>query len=399
MTLLTVNAACQEIVKDISPLPLELCFLDQAHGRTLAQDVSANLTQPPFDSSSMDGFAVRFEDLTNLPTRLTLIGESAAGHLFDGTLNAGQAVRIFTGAAVPNGADTIIIQENTEIHEREVKILQSAKIGAHIRPKGLDFHAGDRLLKAGQLLDFRALSLAASMNHDQLAVRQKPKVAIIATGDELQPPGSNIEAGQIVSSTPIGLKSLIEAHGGSVQLMGIAKDDLTCLGGLIDKASEADILVTIGGASVGDHDLVNQALTAAGLDLSFWKIAMRPGKPLMYGKLKQQRVLGLPGNPVSSFICSMIFLLPLIYALLGRNVVAPQTEKAYLSLDMQANGPRAHYIRAKYDVNSKGQMTVMPFDNQDSSLLSLLTQANCLLIRPPHHEACRVGAPVSILRF
>ena len=315
--LMPVEEALALLLQGVAPLPPESVPLIEARGRVLAGSLTAKLTQPPFDASAMDGYAVRSADAATVPTRLGLTGEAAAGHAFAGRIGPLKAIRIFTGAPLPEGADAVVIQEDTARDGGDVIINQATLAGENVRPRGNDFSAGDALFPTGHRLTSRDLMLAASAGHSAVPVARGPVVAILATGDELVPPGTVPRANQIVSSIPTGLAGMIASAGGEPRLIGIARDTLPDLGAKIRQAADADILVTIGGASVGDHDLVQQALTAGGLALAFWRIAMRPGKPLMYGKLGGQRVLGLPGNPVSAMLCAQIFLLPLIRALQG----------------------------------------------------------------------------------
>lgn len=394
MVLLSAADALARITEGLLPLPVESVPLNEARGRVLAEDVAAKLTQPPFNASAMDGYAVRAEDVATLPVTLDLIGESAAGAGFKGDVARGQAVRIFTGAPVPNGADTVVIQENTKAADGAV-IVKEAEPGRHIRPRGQDFKDGEVLLRAGTRLGPRDLMLAAAMNHAELAVRRKPKVAILATGDEVMPPGSELEPDQIVSSVPYGLAALIEKEGGEALSLGIAKDDLESLVTLARAGSAADILLTIGGASVGERDLVASALKSEGLELDFWKVAMRPGKPLLYGRLGSVRVLGLPGNPVSALICAHVFLLPMLRRMLG--LAEEARPEAVLGEGLEANGPREHYMRGVSAWSPHGERVVRPLPSQDSSLMAAFANADCLIVRPANAPAARYGARVKII--
>ena len=396
MALLSVADALARILDGLTPLDTETVALSEAHGRVLAEDLAARLTQPPFDASAMDGYAVRAEDVVTLPVTLQLIGESAAGAGFKGDVRRGQTVRIFTGAPVPNGADTIVIQENAEAAVGAVTVTE-AEPGRHIRPRGQDFNQGEILLHAGTRLGPRELMLAAAMNHAELTVRRKPKVAILATGDEIMPPGTALAPDQIVSSVPYGLAAMIENEGGEALSLGIAKDDPESIVPLARAGSAADILVTIGGASVGDRDLVASALKSEGLKLDFWKVAMRPGKPLLYGRLGSTRLLGLPGNPVSALVCAHVFLLPMLRRMLG---VAPETRPgpdALLGEDLEANGAREHYMRAVSAWSSEGERVVRPLPSQDSSLVAAFASADCLIVRAADAPPARQGARVKII--
>ncbi|MGA8434128.1 MAG: gephyrin-like molybdotransferase Glp [Methyloceanibacter sp.] len=396
MALLSVAEALARVTQGLEPLDAEHVKLDQARGRVLAEDLTSGLTQPPFDASAMDGYAVRAEDVAVLPATLRLIGEALAGRGFAGEVGQGEAVRIFTGAPVPKGADTIVIQENTEIAPSIVTV-KEASPGRYIRPRGQDFTEGEVLLRAGMRLGPRELMLAAAMNHAELPVRRKPKVAILATGDEVVPPGTELERDQIVSSVPAGLAALIEAQGGEPMSLGIAKDTPESLITLARTGSAADILVTVGGASVGERDLVSAALRSEGMELDFWTIAMRPGKPLLYGRLGSQRVLGLPGNPVSALVCGLVFLVPMLRRLLGlREDVRGQVE-AVLGQDLDANGPREHYLRAVSTSGPGGEWLVTPLAAQDSSLMADFARADCLIVRAPDAQALAQGARVTII--
>jgi molybdopterin molybdotransferase len=395
MALLSVAEALARVTEGLVPLVAERVPLDGCRGRVLAEDLAAGLTQPPFDASAMDGYAVRATDVATLPATLRLIGESLAGSGYDGEVSAGETVRIFTGAPVPRGTDTIVIQENTDVAPAMV-IVKEAAPQRHIRPRGQDFATGDVLLRAGLRLGPRELMLAAAMNHAELPVRRKPKVAILATGDEVVPPGTELARDQVVSSVPVGLAALIEAQGGEPMSLGIAKDSAESLITLLRTGSAADILVTIGGASVGERDLVSAALRSEGLELDFWKIAMRPGKPLLYGRLGNQRLLGVPGNPVAALICGLVFLVPMLHRLLGLREDTPGHVEATLGQTVEANGPREHYMRATSQWEP-GERRVTPLPAQDSSLMADFVRADCLIVRPPDAPALPKGARVTII--
>jgi molybdopterin molybdotransferase len=385
--MLSVGEALSRVTAGIGPLERQSVTLEAAHRRVLAEGVAARITQPPFNASAMDGYAVRAEDVATVPCNLSVIGESAAGTPFDGTVSAGEAVRIFTGAEVPVGADTIVIQEDTSREGDAVTVNEGAEAGTFVRPRGFDFSEGDVLLDAGRRLNARDLALAAAMNASAVYVRTKPIVALLATGNELVPPGSELKPGQIISSNPYGLGPMIESAGGCAMCTGIARDTMESLREHIARASDADILVTIGGASVGEHDLVKDALREAGMALDFWKIAMRPGKPLMFGQLGTQRVLGVPG----------IFLLPMIWKLLGLSGVDSGTQSAVLAAPLEKNGLRQHYMRATIETGENGEALVRAVRSQDSSLLSPLSQADCLIVRAPNAPAANEGKKVEIL--
>lgn len=400
---LTVAEALSRVLEACSALQPEQVPLRQAAGRALAHDLRAALTNPSFDASSMDGYAVRAADLAAVPATLTVVGESAAGWPHAGSVKAGEAVRIFTGAPLPDGADTVVIQENTsagpgnvpETVPRTVQVNEAAAKGANIRLRGHDFHEGETVLKAGTVLQARHVLLAASAGHALLAVVRKPIVAIIATGDELVEPSDLPRAAQIVASNSYGLAALVEAAGAQAKVLGIARDTAEDLAQKFAEAEGADILITTGGASVGDHDLVRPALEAQGARLDFYKIAMRPGKPVFFGFMNGMRVLGLPGNPLSAMICARVFLVPLIARLLGRHD-APHAGKARLAAALPENGPRAHYMRATLE-GSPAALRVRALDVQDSAFVRALTQADCLVIQPSHSPALPEGTEVDIL--
>ena len=398
MALLPVDEALQRLLKGATTLPGEMAPLHEAAGRILAEPISAKRTQPPFDASAMDGYAIRSADIAHAPATLSVIGEAQAGRRFDGAVGAGEAVRIFTGAPVPPGADAVLLQEDTRIpRPGEVEALENISTGRHIRKAGLDFSQGDALLPAGRMLDPAALSLAAAANHPNLPVVMRPRVAILATGDELLPPGSEPGPDQIIASNGYGVAALVRADGGEPLDLGIVPDRKDAIAAAVEKAREAGahIIVTLGGASVGDHDLVHGVLTGLGMSLDFWKIAMRPGKPLMVGKLGDVHVLGLPGNPVSSLVCAHLFLRPLLAKLAGRDFVPP-LRAAVLGQAMKANDHRRDYVRAKL-VEGIEQPVAQAFGTQDSSMLRTLADANCLIIREADAPEARQGDPCQVL--
>ena len=398
MALIPVEEARARILKNVKPLPAEAVTLEQALGRVLAKPLKAVRNQPPFDASAMDGYAVIAADVANPPATLRLIGLSAAGHGFKGRLKRGDCVRIFTGAPVPKGADTVVIQENTLASGRAVTVLQTAKPEQNIRFAGLDFRKGEPLLIAGLTLGARDIGLAAAANAPKLAVRRRPVVALIATGDELVLPGGTPRADQIVSSNSHALAAMAQHLGATVVNLGIVADNLKATERAIRKASKADILVTTGGASVGDHDYVQEALKNSGVSIDFWKIAMRPGKPFMYGRRKGQHVLGLPGNPVSALVCARLFLKPLIDALLGFPAGDDLIE-ARLGASMKENDSRQDYVRATLVEASDGTRTVTPFAKQDSSMQRTFREAQALIVRPPNAKVAGQGDVVRILRL
>ena len=380
----------------VETLPLARCA-----GRVLAADVAALRTQPPFANSAMDGYAARADDLQP-GKELRVIGESAAGRGFSGAVAPGETVRIFTGAPLPEGTDAILIQEHAEgVDGPVIRVTKAAARGQFVRAAGLDFGSGEVLLAAGRRLDSAALGLAAAMGHPELPVRRKPVVAILATGDELVLPGEPVGPDQIVASNSYALAALVEQAGGTALDLGIARDNHPDLTARIEaaKAAKADVLITLGGASVGAHDLVQAALKAQGMDLGFWKIAMRPGKPMMMGRLGPMVALGLPGNPVSSIVCGHLFVTPLIEALLG--MAEPERDRgepAVLAVDLPANDERQDYLRSTF-VTEAGERREKPFPKQDSSMLANLARAEALVIRPVVAEPAKAGDPCRIIRL
>lgn len=395
--LLPVDEALARILDGILPLPAEEVPLHEAAGRALAADIVAARAQPPFPASAMDGYAVRAADVATVPATLALVGRSVAGRRFAGSVGPGEAVRIFTGAPVPDGADAILIQEDADAGaDGTVTARQSVAAGRHIRRAGLDFAAGETVLARGRVLDAAALALAAATGRAALPVVRRPLVAILSTGSELAPPGTPPGPDQIVACNAYGVAALVGQAGGRAADLGIEPDDEARLRAAIRRALAlgADVIVTLGGASVGEHDLVASALAAEGMTPGFWKIAMRPGKPLMFGRFGDVRVLGLPGNPVSSLVCSHLFLKPLVAALAGLPHAADMRE-GVLAAPMAANDHRQDYVRA--EVVGRGQdLSVIPFATQDSSMLKTLARANALIVRAPNAppaaagEACRV---------
>lgn len=399
MALLPVEEALARILDGVAPTEPEVVPILDATDRVLAEDLAAKLTQPPFAASAMDGYAVKAADVSSIPSRLKIAGTSAAGRGHHEPLTSGHAVRIFTGAPMPEGADTVVIQENTDRDGDDVVIREPVSPGANVRARGADFSEGQTLLPRGRILDAHALTLAAAMGHGQLAVRRKPVVAILATGDELVPPGTAPGRDQIVSSNPAGLGAIVAKAGATPRHLGIARDTTHAIEAKIAEAAGADVLVTIGGASVGDHDLVAPALKARGMTLDFWKVAIRPGKPLLFGRIGTSRVLGLPGNPVSALICARVFLVPLLHALLGSSAPPRKRELARLVGSLDANGPRLHMMRAKLRAATDGALTVKALPSQDASLLSALAAADCLIVRAPDAPAASEGAEIEIERL
>jgi len=396
-----VADALAAILEGAAPMPEEMVALEEGHHRVLARDLAARRTQPPQAMSAMDGYAVRAADAAQVNAKLKVIGEVAAGRPFDRALGQGEAARIFTGGVIPDGADAVVIQEDTVADGEAITITEAAATGRHIRPAGVDFREGDLLLKAGRRLTERDLSLAASMNYPELPVRRRPKLALLATGDELVMPGSQPAPGQIVYSNGYALLALARSEGADTVDLGVAADTMEATTAGIRRAHEAgaDILVTTGGASVGDHDLVKDALEAEKVTMAFWKIAMRPGKPMMHGRRGGMRVVGVPGNPVSSYVCTWLFVVPLIRALSGRKRVHHTRETVLLGRDVTANDMREDYLRARLEERDDGTLIAVPVNHQDSSLLANLAVAQALVVRAPFAPAAKAGSPCEILRL
>jgi len=400
MALMPVAEALAKVLGGVEPLPAEQAPLTEAHGRVLARDLAALRTQPPDNVSAMDGYAVRGDDVAGAPSRLKVVGEVAAGRPFAGTIGSGEAARIFTGGVLPPGADTVVIQELTQREGDTIVVTSATTRGRNVRARGLDFRSGEALLRKGERLTSRGLALVAAMNHPAVPVHCRPRVAMLATGDELVAPGTTPAPGQIVYSNGFALGALIRHEGAELADLGIAPDELSATVRSIKHARDwgADVLVTAGGASVGDYDLVQPALAELGLDLAFWKVALRPGKPLLYGRIADMRVLGVPGNPVSAFVCAMLFLVPLIRRLAGRSDLAVPTESAVLGADLSANDERSDYLRATL-VERDGCLVATPFPIQDSSMLAPLAKADCLVIRAPFAPASCAGSACTILKL
>lgn len=400
MSMLPVEDALARLLAAARPISdTEGLSLHEANGRVLAADLTARLTQPPFDASAMDGYALRAEDAGEIGSVLTVIGESAAGHGFSGTVSTGQAVRIFTGAPVPDGADSILLQEDAEkLVDGRIRTQFVVTHGRHIRPRGQDFAEGDVALSAGLSLDFTHLTLAAAMNHATVPVYRRPRIAILATGDELVSPGGKPGPSQIIGSNTFGIAALARDNGAEVIDLGIVPDNRELLREAVERARAlgVDVLVTLGGASVGDHDLVQSTLIAAGMELDFWRIAMRPGKPLMVGQLGDMQVLGLPGNPVSSLVCGLLFLEPLLCHL-GHRKTPRRMAMARLQAALPANDKRQDYVRARLSESSNDMPVVESFGKQDSSMMRIFSQSDCLIVRPPNAPAVEAGDTVPVL--
>lgn len=402
--MISVQDATARILSAFTPLGPELVALDQALGRVLSLPVTARLDHPPQAVSAMDGYAVRSEDVQQLPVRLHVVEAIAAGTLPMRAIGKGEAARIFTGAALPQGADAVVIQENTEKDGDHVRIVDggAAIKSRHIRATGNDFGKGQVGVSAGRRLTPSDIGLAAAMNWPWLTVTRKPRVAIISTGNELVQPGETLAPGQIIASNGFALAAFVAQWGGEAINLGIARDEESSLADLIDRAAGADLLLTSGGASVGEHDLVQGVLKAKGMALDFWKIAMRPGKPLMFGTLGTAggalKVIGLPGNPVSALVTATLFVGPALARMLGETDVGPRIVKARLGIDLPANDLRQDYLRSAVTEDAAG-FVATPFGKQDSAMLSALSRSGGLVIRAPHAPAAKAGSEVDMVRL
>ena len=396
--LMPVAEARKRILDSVKPMVPERVALSKALGRVLAGNVVAQRTQPPSDLSAMDGYAVRAADVATVPARLKLVGEVPAGGSYNAVLKEGEAVRIFTGAPLPKEADTIVIQENTERYGDYVIAREPAKTGAHIRRAGLDFREGEVGLPAGRQLSAADIAYAAAMNVPVVIAHKRPKIAFFSTGNELVLPGTTPGPNQIVSANNDGLAAIIESAGGVPFDLGVIDDDVIAIQSAARHAQDNDMLVTLGGASVGDHDLVQKALGADGLSVDFWRIAMRPGKPLMFGQYREMPMLGLPGNPVSALVCAILFLVPAIAAMQGLSAPIRIT-RARLGQALGANDQREDYLRATLAEREDALPVATAFERQDSSMLSAMSAADCLIVRAPHAAAAAEGDVVSVIRL
>ena len=396
--MISVEEARARILAGVKPTPAEIVPIADAWSRVVAAPVVARLTQPPADVSAMDGYALRAADGT-FGAVLRVIGAAPAGHPFAGSIGPGETVRIFTGSIVPEGADSILLQEDADRDGDIVTVHETVAEGRHIRRAGQDFASGDTLIPAGRRLTARDIGLAAAGNHPWLAVRRRPRIALLATGDEIALPGEPIAPGGIISSNAHALAALVRAGGGEPIVLPIAADDRAAIAAVADAAAGTEMLVTTGGASVGEHDLVVEGLTARGLEVDFWKIAMRPGKPLMFGRLGMTAVLGLPGNPVSTLICAALFLIPALDLLLGGSGSPPPVTTAVLGAPVKPNDHRADHLRAGLATDERGTLIATPFSVQDSAMLRRLAFADALVLRPPHAPGLEAGAPVPVIRL
>jgi len=396
--LLSVEEARARVLAGLAAIGVEIVGLSEAAGRVLAGPVAARLTQPTADVSAMDGYALRASDAA-AGARLRVVGAAPAGRPFDGVLKWGEAVRLFTGSVIPAGADSVLLQEDAATDGEIVVVRAAPCSGQHIRRQGQDFAAGDVVLEAGRRLGARDLGLAAAANHPFLAVHRRPRVAILSTGDEISLPGEPVVPGGIVSSNAHCLAAMVRAMGGEAVILPVAADDAGAIAQAASGASGMNLLVTTGGASVGDHDLVQAGLAEQGFALDFWKIAMRPGKPMIFGRLGAMPVLGLPGNPVSAFVCAVLFMLPMLARLCGVAGEVLPAARARLGAAVRANDHRADHLRALLSCDSAGGLVATPFERQDSAMLRVLASADALILRAPHDPAAGVGDEVSVLRL
>lgn len=396
--MISVEAARDRILAGLRPTPAEMVALSAAWNRVTTAPVVARLTQPPSDVSAMDGYGVRAAD-ASLGAKLAVIGTAPAGHPFAGTVGPGQAVRIFTGSVIPAGADGVLLQEDATRDGDMITVNEAVTAGRHIRRAGQDFAAGDEVVPAGRRMTARDIGLAAAANHPWITAHRRPRVAILATGDEIALPGEPIPPGGIVSSNSHALAALVRALGGEPAVLPVARDTTEAIAAVADAVAGMDMLVTTGGASVGDHDLVISGLQTRGLVVDFWQIAMRPGKPLIFGHLGSVPVLGLPGNPVSALVCAILFLLPALARLSGLPAAPPLTTRAVTGVALKENDRRADHLRATLSTDSDGRLVATPFPVQDSAMLRRLALADALILRAPHAPALPQGAEVPIIRL
>ncbi len=396
--MISVEEASARILATFTPVGAETVALAEAAGRISAAPVIARTTQPPADVSAMDGFAVRAEEARG-GAALRLIGSAPAGHPFAGSVGAGETVRIFTGSFIPAGADAVLLQEDADAEEGGVRVRETVRPGQHIRRMGQDFAQDDVVIAAGRRLSPRDIGLAAAADHPWLLVHRRPRVAVLATGDEIALPGEPIPPGGIVSSNAHALAAMVAALGGAPSVLPIAADDTEAIGRAADAARGFDLLLTTGGISVGAHDLVQEGLARRGLAVDFWKIAMRPGKPLMFGRLGEMPVLGLPGNPVAAFVCALLFARPALLRLAGLAAAPLPTTTAETATALGANDRRFDFLRARLEEDAAGRLVATAFAVQDSAMQAVLARADALILRPPHAPAVAAGAAVEIVRF
>ena len=393
--MISVDEASEKVLAGVRPVGNEQVSVANALGRVLAEAVTARVSHPPADVSAMDGFACRAKDAAGAPTRLVIAGESAAGRPFDQAVTTGKAIRIFTGAVVPEGADCVVAQEEVVVVGSGVRLPKKVPAGNFIRRAGQDFNAGDVLLEAGKVLTARDIGLIAAANVPWLTVKRRPRIAILATGDEIKSPGDPLGPADVVGCNSLALAAFVQAHGGEPIVLGTARDTLESLRDTLAGARGADLLVTTGGASVGDHDLVKQAIGGE-VALEFYQVAMRPGKPLMFGSLGTVPVLGMPGNPVSAMVAAEVFLGPAMRVMSGLSGEVP-TLPAVLGIAVSHNDLRQDYLRASLSRDEQGRLVATPFEVQDSGVMSGMARADCLVVRPPKAFAGKVGDTVTII--
>lgn len=394
--MISVDEAQKLIRESLAPLGAETCAIEDAADRVLALPITARHNQPPFAASAMDGYAVRFEDVREAGAKLSVAGISAAGERFDGIVGAESAVRIYTGAPVPEGADHVVIQEHVTRDGDFITVTEEQKTPRHIRPAGIDFEKGEELLSAGTRLNGPALVLAAAANHASFTVRRRPRIALIANGDELVAPGAAPKPDQIISSIPFGLAPMIARWGGVAEFLGIAPDNPAVIKKIAQRGFKCDLIVPIGGASVGDRDYMRGVFKEFGFSSIFEKVSVRPGKPAWFGTVKDSHVVGLPGNPASAMVTAMLFVKPAIEALLGITGSAG-VFAAPLATALPANGPRESYMRAKLQRDEDHRQTVAPHGNQDSSLMRVFAHSDVLVRRLANAPAAGAGEMVECL--
>jgi molybdopterin molybdotransferase len=396
--MISVTEARAKIVAALNAVGTETISVMDALGRVLAENAVARISHPTANVSAMDGYAVRAADAT-LNATLTVVGTSAAGHPWGGTIGPGEAARIFTGAYVPAGADAIVLQEDSTADGQKVTINEAAILNKHIRPLGQDFKTGDTVLYAPRRISFRDVGLLAAMNLPQIKVFKRPRVGVFSTGDEVVMPGDEVKHGQLVSANGPGLCAFVAHHGAVPVHLGIARDDAASLSTLAAAAKDLDMLITTGGVSVGDHDLIAKVLGENGLDVNFHKIAMRPGKPLLFGNLKGTPFFGLPGNPVSAMVCAILYVGPALNKMQGLEGAAPATVKARLSVGVKANDKREDFLRATLERTATGDLIATPYHKQDSAMITTLAKADGLIIRPPFSVAAQPGDAVDVIEL
>ncbi|MGI9434608.1 MAG: molybdopterin molybdotransferase MoeA [Geminicoccaceae bacterium] len=394
--MISVEEALARITKAFAPLPSEWITLANARGRVLSKDLAATRDQPHHDISAMDGYALRAADLDSGEVELTMVGTAPAGGRFDGEVGQGETVRIFTGGPLPAGTDAVALQENAHVEGERIHLKGRVDPGTFVRRAGLDVKAGETVLEAGTRLNARDLGLAAGLNEAWLPVRRCPRIALLATGDELVRPGEPLGPDHIVTTNSITLAAMIEAWGGIPLDIGIIDDRPAAFREILPDLRDVDLIVTLGGASVGERDLVRQALGEEGLTLDFWKIAMRPGKPLMFGALNGVSLIGLPGNPVSSSVCAVLFVHAVIKRLQGLDPTPPEIP-AVLGIDVDANDQRQEYLRATTKWRDDGRLEATPATRQDSAMFALFARADCLIKRQPFAEKARKGSRITVI--